>query len=269
MKISMLSPHFNIHRGMFVEAVLRTCSADAELFMNNLERGVFDKDELITHREEGHACSLLMYLLETGRICLAPYLIRKGCAIDTNVFSRHWKGCRFNTMGYAVTKDYADVVVALVQRGISCTEHCYKDWTRGPDDHALRLDAVQFAITCNRSSSVEDCALLNRMLDAAQLPAHTLTEYLKWLPSEHLTRASVLNKAIANARAQEPYFALRWIAGELRKEWLDIIPNIMLPRMKRPRLLWESPQDAWERTRGPADRDVDDPNARPNKIQKI
>jgi hypothetical protein len=130
MKISMLSPHFNIHRGMFVEAVLRTCSADAELFMNNLERGVFDKDELIMHREEGHVCSLLMYLLETGRICLAPYLIRKGCAIDTNVFSSHWKGCRFNTMGYAVTKGYADVVVAVIRIGPAAPTIVFYGWTR-------------------------------------------------------------------------------------------------------------------------------------------
>lgn len=266
---------FNFRRSIMVSAVLRTCSTCADMFMQNLRDRVFDVDEVLWIREKCAMASLFMYLMmhpDTYRN-VAAHVVRQGCAIDMGRF--FWeKGRLVNPMGYAIMHGQREVVIAMMQRGFSCTTRCS---TAGSQDPYSFVDAVELAIEYDL-----DASFLMRMLDIANLSAAQLTKYLRGLKPTDAGKAKLFNEAIANARSQEPYYAATWVwkdARETKSEWRDVLHGHVMPVMRALGLppLYTDPDDA--RLRGMKERahrewEEDDStlrevHMRPNKFRKI
>ena len=244
--------------------------------MRNLRDRVFDLDEVLWIREKCAMASLFMYLMmhpDTYRN-VAAHVVREGCVIDMGRF--FWEGGRLvNPMGYAIIHDQQEVVIAMMQRGFSCTSRCS---TVGPQDPYSFVDAVELAIASDR-----DASFLKRMLDTANLTAAQLTRYLRRLKSTEAGMAKILNEAIANARSQEPYYAAAWVwkdAQETKSEWRDVLRGHVMPVMRtlgspplytdadeaRLRGMKERTPREWEEEQNEGMREL---HMRPNKLRKI
>lgn len=268
---------FNYYRSVMVSAALRTCTTDADIFMQNLRDRVFDLDEVLWIEHLRIVAPLFMYMMISSGDAhrnLAPHVVRQGCVIDMDRFF-WWNRRLVNPMGFAIIHARSEVVLAMMQRGFSCTAPCAKE-----EDGKSYMDAVELVIKC--SGGAYDSVLLRRMLDVANLPATQLTKYLRGLKPSRTCMAKVFNEAIDNARSQEPYYAATWIwkdARETKNEWRDVLHGHVMPVLRTLGMqpLHTDPEEA--RLRGMRQKrdargwEEDDNNRevhmRPNKLRKI
>lgn len=276
---SVLNPDFDYRRSIMIRAVLRMCTTDADLFMANLRDRVFDLDEVIYmgHPDAHPMVSLCMYMMISGHpyTNLAPHVIRQGCALDMNRFFRepHF-GFRVNPMGYAILHDQVDAVLAMMERGFSCTEPCAYTDTQGS-----HMDAVQLAIGArDRDGS----RMTIRILDAANLMATQLTKYLRVLTPSDVICARVINRAIDIARARQPYYGVAWLSRNIAV-WRDVMRGCVMPAMQTDIMGATITPKHWDPNSATAlldiqhelkrgDRDDDDEGehvVRPNKLRKV
>lgn len=268
---------FGYYRSAMVSAVLRTCIRDVDLFMLKLRDRVFDLDEVIWMENRGLVASLFMYLMMSGYSYnnLAAHVVRQGCAIDMKRFFMDQRRM-VNAMGYAVINDRPEVVLAMMERGFSCTERCATAGEGGG-----YLDAVELAIEHQQTTDL--CSMLRRILDAANLSASQLAKYLRGLKSQDAHLSRLFNKAIRRARAQEPFYAAAWWwkdANESKSPWRDVLSGHVMAVLRElgssstplhvdsddAQLRGKKSDRPWEEEDNAGMREQ---NTRPNKLRKI